>query len=252
MHQLSRIAYKGDFFANSVKRIAWNQVAGVVYEPLSEKDYFVNVLGYSENQYNTLKLAIENQHTQSGSTYDTPDFAHYQISLALRLAYATNNDLPITDIANIFVGEDISYLAGRLGDAVLADNNGTTSFKNDDYCADLDAENTYRIILEGYSSVDAISRYFSSFSISTNRATIFLNYLPYNVVRDKVFYVLVDIDLLTIINSFNQAGYYDSAEYYRNLLADEEYHFERIQEEYLDTYNFLMSLEDNLSNMGDY
>ena len=58
--------------------------------------------------------------------------------------------------------------------------------------------------------------------------------------------------MITIMNSFYEAGYYESAEYYRNLLDDEEYHFEKIQEEYPDTYNFLMSLEDNLANIGEY
>ena len=55
-----------------------------------------------------------------------------------------------------------------------------------------------------------------------------------------------------MVNTFYEVGNYEMAEYYISLMENEEYHWDQIQELYPDTYNFLMSLEDNLSNMGDY
>ncbi len=70
--------------------------------------------------------------------------------------------------------ENMSYLAGRLGDATITNDNGATSFGNDDYCADLDAENIYRLMLTNMSSVDAFNEYYSQIFSGANRAEIFL------------------------------------------------------------------------------
>lgn len=142
-------------------------------------------------------------------------------------------------------------MAGWLGDAVLAEN-GTTVLKNDDYCADLDAENTYRYLLNGYSSVDAISEHYCSFSNTRNRATMFLSYIPYDVVREKVYYVLMEAEITFLRNAASEQGDIWSVNYYNNLLNDEGYHWDTIQTSYPDTYNFLISLENGLANIGEY
>ena len=98
---------------------------------------------------------------------------------------------------------------------------------NDDYCADLDAENIFRIIIQGKTTIEAIEEYYSSFSSTVNRATTFLGHISYETVRDKVF------------NHLYLTGYNE------NNLAN-------MKEEYPDTYNFLKSLEDQLAEMGSY
>ena len=74
------------------------------------------------------------------------DFAHFQISLAARLAYYLGKDNLLSNIYTKGSDAKVSYLAGWLGDATLK----PVVFKNDDYQADLDAENLYwRIVGEG-------------------------------------------------------------------------------------------------------
>ncbi len=108
---------------------------------------------------------------------------------AARLAYSLKLGGHFVDLETT---EDLSYLGGWLGDAVLPDNNGTTFFKNDDYCADLDAENIYRLIEAGRSSVDAVNFYYGSLTSESNRADKFLQYISYDFVKQKVFYELID------------------------------------------------------------
>ena len=242
---LGGIVYGND--SSSLKeKFEWRNVAGQVFTS-TEKEYFMNILGYSETQYNQLQTAIGDQYSDTS----TPDFAHYQISLSARLAYQLDLDGFASNIGTFCSDEDVSYLAGWLGDATLL-NNGTTSFGNDDYCSDLDAENTFRYILSGYSSVNAISDYFCSFSGTTNRATIFLNYISYDVVCDKVFYELIDADIITLMSFASQQGDIVTVNIYRNLLNDEEYHWDTIQNSYPDTYDFLISLQNKLANLGGY
>ncbi len=254
---LGGIVYGGEipvFGENSFDKykdyFEWYDVAGDVLGITSEENYFVNILGYSESEYLLLKNAITNQHRDCDDL-GVSDFAHYQISLASRLTYKLGIDGIISNIYTSATDETISYLAGWLGDAVLL-TNGTTVIGNDDYCADLDAENSYRYILNGTSSVNAISEYYCSFSDFENRATIFLDYVPYEFICDSVFYELIDKEIINQIAQATELGDDDRVAYYFSLLEDEEYHWEQIQEIYPDTYNFLRSLEDNLENIGEY
>lgn len=41
-------------------------------------------------------------------------------------------------------------------------------------------------------------------------------------------------------------------QYYQGLLEDEQYHIDIIKVSYPDTYNFLCSIRDGLSDMGEY
>ena len=71
-----------------------------------------------------------------------------QITLSARLAYKLDLDGFASNIGSFSSAENVSYLAGWLGDATLKNDDGVTTFGNDDYCADLDAENIYRKIIQ--------------------------------------------------------------------------------------------------------
>ena len=209
--------------------ILWKNVAGEVF-PVSEEAeeaYFVNTLGYSQSQYNRLKTAVQEQH--SGDTYAAySDFAHYQAALSARLAYQLHEDEFFTHIGNFCTDENVSYMGGWLGDATFRENGAyTTKMDNRDYCADLDAEISYRYILMGCSASDALSYYFFPIANSANRATIFLSYISYDTVCQKVFNCL-------------------------GLNKNNDEHWEELRENYPDTYDFLKSLENKLETMGDY
>ena len=124
--------------------------------------------------------------------------------------------------------------------------------KNDDYCADLDGENIYQYIMSGRTSVEAANLYYSEMASGLNRANKFLSYIGYGTVKEKVFYYLIDISLILNMSIANESGDIALSMYYSNLLVNEQYHFDRIKNEYFDTYNFLMSLQDRLHNMENY
>ena len=158
---------------------------------------------------------INNALTTQHDNANTSDFTHMQYSIAARLAYELNID---RDISNL-KGDDetISYLAGWLGDATLL-----TAFGNDDYMSDLDAENVFREIIEGKDSISAINEYYETLTEDNgNRATIFQSYLNYSTVEEKV----------------------------EERLGKP---IEQIQAERPDTYDFLMSLQNNLSEIAHY
>lgn len=76
--------------------------------------------------------------------------------------------------------------------------------------------------------------------------------MPYDTVCNKVFYELIDANLYQLISQCSSVNDYAAAEYYRNLLNDEEYHWNTINTQYHDTYNFLRSLNDSLANIANY
>ena len=215
---LGGLVYNNDDWWNNFK---WSNVAGKVYDS-DEKGYFVDTLNYTETEYNQLKNVVKTQHNS-----EHPDFAHMQIYLSARLAYQLDKDGFLSNLGTFCSDEEVSYRAGWLGDAITVVDSGTTSMGNDDYCADLDAENIFRIIIQGKTTIEAIEEYYSSFSSTVNRATTFLGHISYETVRDKVF------------NHLYLTGYNE------NNLAN-------MKEEYPDTYNFLKSLEDQLAEMGSY
>ena len=228
--------------------IPWNNVAASVVSLSNAQGYFTNTLGYTISEYNTMKNAIINQH----SNYSTPDFTHMQYALSARLAYTLDKDDFWANILTLNTDENISYLAGWLGDATLVENNGTTSMLDDDYCADLDAENIYRLILQGRTSVNAINSYYNSLSLCFNRAHQFLSYISYATVQEKVFYELIDKHLISYKNSALQQGDIYVANYYTNLINNEQYHWDKIRTDYSDTYNFLLSLQNQKAHIEKY
>jgi len=109
----------------------------------------------------------------------------------------------------------------------LAPTDPTTSFKNDDYHADLDAENIYRLILTGKTFVEAANQYYPSLTSTNTRADVFLSHIPYSIVEQKVF-----------TYAPFQGNNYDS--------------LEDVKTQNPDTYNFLKSLQSRLSDIGNY
>ena len=215
-------------------KIKWNDVAGIVFIS-SEEDYFVNTLGFTKTQYEQLKKAVQEQHENEDedNSYDSySDFAHYQIALSARLAQKLHKDgllsniltSVITHTGRIYSDEDIAYLSGWLGDATLL-TNGTTVMDNRDYCADLDAEISYRYILMGCSALDALSYYYIPITNAKNRAELFLEYISYTKVCQKVF---------------------------NELSLNKEEDWDQLAAFYPDTYDFLKSLENELETIGDY
>ena len=228
----------------------WDQVAGQFVPEGNRWIYFVNTLGYTRNEYESIKAAIVDQHNDA-NTLPVSDFAHMQYSLAARLAYVINEAGILGATGEIFLDDDISYLAGWLGDAVLADS-GTTIFKNDDYMADLDAENMFRKINNGMAAIDAINTYYDELTSTRNRAAIFLGHIPYDYVQEKVFYYLIDAALKTQRDASFVNGDMDHYLQCCALLESEQYHWDTLRTQYPDSYNFLLSLQDGLANIATY
>ena len=103
----------------------------------------------------------------------------------------------------------------------------TPTFKNDDYHADLGAENIYRLILTGKTFIGAVKQYYPSLSTENTRADIFLSYIPYSTVVDKVFsYAIFQANIYSTVEDVNGAN--------------------------PDTYDFLKSLQSGLSDIADF
>lgn len=238
----------------------WNDVAGSVTDQNNIFDYFVNTLGYTSQQFDLLYENLISQHNEA-NFYSHIDFCHLQYSLAARLAFKLNKDGFFSNWGTglytgnykYYTDEEISYLGGWLGDAVLTLNdNEYPTMGNDDYMSDLDAENLYQILLQGLSSVDTFSIYYSALTNCYNRAHIFTRYISYETVKDKVFYELIDTKLIDLINKYSTN--YDAAmvKYYSDLLKSEQYHWDTLREKYYDTYCFLKSLYYRRATIGNF
>lgn len=160
------------------------------------------------------------------------DYAHMQIALSARLAYYLDKDGALSNI----YGSDlkVSYLAGWLGDATIfgKDDSGSMSIDldNDDYLADLDAENIYRrIILNSADAIFDISlNYYNSLSLTNNRAIEFKQYISINTVKQMIYDELFSPDL------------------------SDDIKLEWLRIEYVPTYNFIMSLTNNCSELEQW
>lgn len=230
---LSEFCYDSysQYFFELVQINKYDDMAGTVTNPGDIKSYFIDTLEYTDEEYVLLKKALENNNRDAYKNNQI-DFAHMQYSLAARLAYTLEIDGLMSNIgagtetgnSKLYTNEEISYLGGWLGDAVLKDN-GKTVLKNDDYMADLDAENIYRLIIQGNSWIDATNIYYSALNSTNTRAHIFLSYIPYNTVKHMIC---------------------------RELFNDEEHNYEELNPNCSDTYNFLKSLENYNSEIEYY
>lgn len=221
-------------------KVFWDQILGNVYSDMQEKAFFLQKLGYSEAEYENLRDKIREQH---GDSYATSfgDFVHMQASLSARLADYLNTNEIGAQLAGAFVAEDISYLAGWLGDCVIGDGSAP-SLKSDDYISDLDAENIYRMIIQGQDIISAASSYYDSVLNHSNRAVVFKSYIDYETAKNKIYYYLIDIGLITQIEFARQNGDILLELYYLDCLNSEEYHQNELETKYQDTYDFLQAL----------
>ncbi len=240
----------------------WDDAAGSVTTEENRKSYFINTLGYSESEYNSINSELLLNHTNANNNHNLIDFTHMQYALAARLAYNLNENGVLSNLGSglytgnfgVYTDEEVSYLGGWLGDAVLTNiyGVGQTSMKNEDYMADLDAENIYRLITQGKSTIVAINEYYSNMTSSNTRADMFLQNISYNTVKQKVFYELIDAELYLFMTNASNQGDIFMTKYYLDLINDEQYHYDTIKSRYPDTYDFLKSLNDGLSEMKHY
>lgn len=240
----------------------WDDAAGSVTTEENRKSYFINTLGYSESEYNSINNELQLNHTNANNNHNLIDFTHMQYALAARLAYNLNEDGVLSNLGSglytgnfgVYTDEEVSYLGGWFGDAVLTNiyGVGQTSMKNEDYMADLDAENIYRLITQGKSAIVAINEYYSNMTSSNTRADMFLQNISYNTVKQKVFYELIDAELYLFMTNASNQGDIFMTKYYLDLINDEQYHYDTIKSRYPDTYDFLKSLNDGLSEMKHY
>lgn len=155
-----------------------------------------------------------------------------QISIAARLAYYMNKTGLIGTLGGL-TNSNISYLAGWLGDATIDETKTGLSFNNDDYIADLDAENIYRTIIaypeDGI--LQSTLLYYNVMKAEThgNRAVIFQRHVPYETVLELIYGEFFPIDCTPENCWF--------------FISTDEY--------YLPVYNFLQSLIHNSANMED-
>jgi len=172
--------------------------------------------------------------------YDTmskaSDYAHYNITKAAIIA--TDYPPPLIDTigwlkrylanqksgGNDMMRED---MAGWLGDATLGTDNGKASFAQDDYKADLDAENVM-FMMRSYniSHREAEERYFCRLANGESRATIFLSHTP------------IDYVIRTVCKEVG----------IRN--PDEKWH--KLSEKAPDAYSFILNLMDGNNEWEDY
>ena len=253
---LSSFCYD-DIFIGIINQ--WDNLDDCITTNEGKETYFRNTLGYTASEYtaseyNTLKNGLIHNHGVAFDNDNIIDFAHLQYSLAARLAYVLNKSEPsficdryfwINDY-QCYSDEEISYLVGWLGDAVLIDVFGTeeTTFNNTAYMSDLDAENIFRLIMKEKTVAEAITEYYSDMALHNNRATIFLQHIPLRTVKEKIFCELI--------------GSYLIQEYKvkKNILSDiinyEDCLWDSLESFYPDTYNFLKSLEERSSTLKRY
>ena len=95
--------------AEGIKGAAWKEVAGYIIPSDQTASEYFNYLGLTEQEFTNLHSIINNQHSKSSKNEQLCDFAHFCISLSARLAYYSEKDGLITDIASLYMGEDISH-----------------------------------------------------------------------------------------------------------------------------------------------
>lgn len=233
---------------------------------LHEENYFIQFLGFTEAEYNLLRYKVRiqnvivsnpeeyrwlevknddyNRKTYKKSLekvldkkitakefeeywinqYDKMvvhgDFAHQQITAATIL----NKNITITDT--------VENLSGWLGDAALNDSllGAGLSFGNDDYKADLDAENIKHVMeTETISYQDAVNKYYDEVGTLYTRAEMFKEHTSIEDVKKQV-YTLLKASSIWVDDS----------------------NMDILKSKAPDTYNFLRSLEENNHEMGNY
>ncbi len=179
------------------------------------------------------------------------DFAHQQITTAAILATAVSED---GWMANLYTGgrRKREQMAGWLGDATLFGSDGKPpSFGNDDYMADLDAENLgYMVRNEGYSYIEAAEDYYERRLQEDSRAELFLENNSLEDVKQLIYEELVFLELrdkLACTNDYEERKHLDEL-----LHGGEDVWLNIVKEKAPNTYNFIKSLEQSLPEMGEF
>lgn len=174
------------------------------------------------------------------------DYAHQQITTAAILAPAIGKD---GNMSNVYLGESdegVTEYAGWLGDAVLY----PVSFGPEDYKSDLDSSNITSLMLEGdFSYQEALGMYYAQLENGVSRAEIFLQHTELAYVKERIYDELVYPDISAQINNV-----VTETEKIRmgELFENDEYLMKCLKFKVPDTYNFIRSLENGASDMGDY
>lgn len=129
--------------------------------------------------------------------------------------------------------EERKDIAGWLGDAVYASKNSATkqietSFGNDDFLADLDADNISQRVAGGGNLLTGTNQYYEDISITEGdkgRITEFLKNNPYKKVEEKIFQKIFAFDT-------NEDGKKTAEDIKNNIKYKETYEFLRRLQEY--------------------
>lgn len=247
----------------------WDETAGIALTDglfkIDEKQYFMECLGLSEEEYQKLREEVILQHKIAGRNNDTlpedgdkyagkADFAHQMITTSAILG----ERLGMVNLAifggllkgeGIWTTSEVVEYAGWLGDA-------TTTFGPDDYNADLDARNIATYMQEkGLSFMEATNQYYRDLEIGQHmdqketRATIFLKGTPLTEVQEKIYEDLVMPTLNAQYNDALMREDWEEAQRVSALMNDDAYKMDYLEDHYPDAYNFIKSLEAGASEM---
>ncbi|GLC80086.1 DUF4280 domain-containing protein [Lacrimispora brassicae] len=216
---------------------------------------------YTKSQFDNMKTGlggtlektefIKNWNQQCDDMCGMTDFAHQMITTATILVTELNlSDL----VTTTYLGGNRKreQMAGWLGDATLyGKNNRPPSLGNDDYKADLDAENIAHMVKnENYSFLDGFEDYYGRRLLNDNRAVQFLEITKLSEVKELIFEELIRPILnvkLSVTNGYQAIeqlkAQYKRESFWKNIIKND------ISK---DTYNFIRSLEDDLPEIGDF
>ena len=215
--------------ANSYKRYF------VDYEYLLCSEAFVNNEYYIVSAYEDNYLHLTGLHTSLDAatffekcykgTLEENDFAHMCYTLASNLNDSQNGVdntwNPLTDYG-WFDEKSRKDVVGWLGDATIPTDNGSVSFGNDDYIADLDADNiAHRVDYgSGVTAMEAFNNYYDDMNNSNDadafRGNEFLQNNSYEDVEDVI---LNNLGCFTYEDLKNNSNYADALRFLERLKA---------------------------------
>ena len=174
------------------------------------------------------------------------DYAHQQITTAAILAFAIGKD---GGLSNVYLGENdkgVTEYAGWRGDAVLTPE----AFGNEDYKADLDASNiTASMEKQDLTYQMALGDYYAQLEKGASRAELFLQNTDITYVKEKIYDVFVYPDVKEQIANALEV---EERIQLQKQLEDDDYLMKYLKFKVPGTYNFIRSLENGASDMGDY
>ena len=174
------------------------------------------------------------------------DYAHQQITTATILASAIGKD---GELSNLYLCESdkgVTEYAGWRGDAVLTPG----AFGNEDYKADLDASNVTSLMKKrGLGYQEALGDYYAQLERGVSRAELFLQDTDITYVKEQIYEVFVYPDVKEqIANALDVEERIQA----QQRMEDDEYLMKYLKGKVPVTYNFIRSLENRASEMGEY